>query len=204
MEETENEPDENEPDVTDMRGIPDFASYGTDVIGVTLPTGENMDLPGVQAAAVWKAYYQVRARIGSRWEGIMVFDVDEWVRVQSVYAPLWENVVLAVARDGTIHDCSGQYAPHAGEKDLYETGLGNWIKCSDEMPEHGERVLIFVPGAVLTIDSYTWTEDRIEIAIWSAEEPIGWECTLSSIGDDGLLTPSAVSHWQPIPAGPEA
>lgn len=62
--------------------------------------------------------------------------------------------------------------------------MGEWIKCSERMPEEGEDVIV-TDGRVVEV---MWVD---EIGLWYATSPYSVAC-----GD-------WITHWMPLPAPPE-
>ena len=63
--------------------------------------------------------------------------------------------------------------------------MDKWIKCSERLPEPGRRVLVY---------SDYWSSEPF-IAKLEDGEWVGWNI---------LSKPASVTHWQPLPAPPEA
>lgn len=78
----------------------------------------------------------------------------------------------------------------------------NWISVKDRLPEHEQQVLVYFPAKG---SEYS----RVETSVWWAmhgsrplKHPRWW---LGCDHDDGYIpvdSPSAPSHWCPIPAEP--
>jgi hypothetical protein len=78
----------------------------------------------------------------------------------------------------------------------------NWIKCSDRMPEMGERVLIYA------VKEFHYEHDRIEIAALVDNILLAWEqvpkLRFEVCEDSGsYYNADNVTHWQPLPAKPQ-
>lgn len=64
-----------------------------------------------------------------------------------------------------------------------------WIPCAERMPEIDVDVLVFTGGPTMLLNS-----DRVAIGCWAGSD---WETSL------GVYNPPIISHWMPLPEGPE-
>jgi len=64
-----------------------------------------------------------------------------------------------------------------------------WIPCAERMPEIDVDVLVFTGGPTMLLNS-----DRVAIGCWAGSD---WETSL------GVYNPPIISHWMPLPVGPE-
>lgn len=85
----------------------------------TGPTGESWTAATKGHRALWAIWRALLPVAASRGEGVRIrpfpHDVDDappgTLLVETIYAPLWEQVRVAVDPDGTVTWCSEQSAP---------------------------------------------------------------------------------------------
>lgn len=72
-----------------------------------LPHGKKLRLPYAQWRAVWEIWTRAAPRAVK--EGVEVAEgEDRLLVVASIYSPLWEALIVYIAPDGEVSDCSEQ------------------------------------------------------------------------------------------------
>ena len=81
---------------------------------VTLPTGTSAELPAVQANMVWKVWSELAPIAAGRGEGVkMMKGEDGIILISTVYAPMWEQVLVAIFPSGEVSNHGEPSSPYS-------------------------------------------------------------------------------------------
>lgn len=98
----------------------EMADWLEEMIGVTLPDGQDVLTTAAQARKVWQVWRALAPVAAARGEGVEIAEgeIPGTVEITTVYAPLYEGVRVVVDLDGSAGWASEQSAPDFGPADL--------------------------------------------------------------------------------------